>query len=100
MADENIVRSYRSVGPARRPGEPMPARDVGSRDVGSRDVGARAEAPRSDPLAELARLIGQSDPFADPAPASSRSRAPSPPQTRPDPAPASDWRATAAALAR
>jgi hypothetical protein len=95
MADENIVRSYRSIGPARRPSEPMPARDVDARGVGARD-----EAARSDPLAELARLIGQSDPFADPPPASSRGRAPSPPPPRPDPAPASDWRATAAALAR
>jgi hypothetical protein len=95
MADENIVRSYRSIGPARRPSDPMPARDVGARDAGAGD-----EVPRSDPLAELARLIGQSDPFADPAPAAPRSRAPSPSQSRPDPAPASDWRATAAALAR
>ena len=28
MADENIVRSYRSIGPARRPSEQMPARCV------------------------------------------------------------------------
>src|SRR5579862_8953128 len=101
MADENIVRSYRSVGPVRRPSEPMPVREAGTRDVGARDVGARDGEPRSDPLAELARLIGQSDPFADPPPTSARSRAPaSPSQPRADSAPASDWRATAAALAR
>jgi hypothetical protein len=101
MADENIVRSYRSIGPARRPSEPMPQRDVGTRDIGTRDIGTRDETPRSDPLAELARLIGQDDPFADMAPAGARGRTPaSAPQPRPDAAPASDWRATAAALAR
>src|ERR1700752_2042043 len=73
MADDNIVRSYRSVGPARRPGAPAGSRDagardprdIGSRDIGSRDTGARDAVGRNDPLAELARLIGQSDPFAD-----------------------------------
>src|SRR5580704_9137978 len=101
MADENIVRSYRSAGPVRRPSESAPARDVGARNVGARDGGPRDTAPRSDPLAELARLIGQSDPFADPPPVSPRSRmSASPPPPRAEPAPVSDWRATAAALAR
>ena len=49
MADDNILRSYRSNEPARRASAPAGARDTGG----------------SDPLAELARLIGQSDPFAD-----------------------------------
>jgi len=71
----------------------MPARDT-------RGVEAKDESPRSDPLAELARLIGQSDPFADPPPASPRARAANSSQPRPEPAPPSDWRATAAALAR
>ena len=84
MADDNIVRSYRSSDPVRRASAPAASRDSG------RDVGG------SDPLAELARLIGQSDPFADldrtSAPvAETRQRADSPP---------SDWRKTAAALAR
>lgn len=50
MADDTNFRSYRPVDP-RRPAQPAPA-------AGSRE-GA------SDPLAELARLIGQTDPFAD-----------------------------------
>jgi hypothetical protein len=78
MADDNIVRSYRSIDPARRAS--APARDVGG----------------SDPLAELARLIGQSDPFADLERTSGRS---SEVRQRAD-APPSDWRQTAAALAR
>jgi hypothetical protein len=92
MADDNIVRSYRSIGPSRRASEPVAARDV------PRDV-PKGEAPRTDPLAELARLIGQSDPFADMPTSRNRSQVNlSPP--RPEPAPASDWRVTAAALAR
>src|ERR1700682_5501724 len=84
MADDNIVRSYRSSEPARRASAPAASRDAG------RDIGG------SDPLAELARLIGQSDPFADLDRTSAhssetRQRADSPP---------SDWRKTAAALAR
>jgi hypothetical protein len=83
MADDNIVRSYRSSEPARRASAPAASRDPG------RDVGG------SDPLAELARLIGQSDPFTDLErtsghSAEARQRADSP----------SDWRKTAAALAR
>lgn len=47
MADDNILRSYRSNDAARRAA-------ASTRDSGN-----------TDPLAELARLIGQSDPFAD-----------------------------------
>jgi len=80
MADDNILRSYRSNDLARRTSAPAASRDSGG----------------SDPLAELARLIGQSDPFADLERTSShasqaRQRTDSPP---------SDWRKTAAALAR
>src|SRR5450631_95513 len=84
MADDSILRSYRSPDPGRRASAPAAPRDVGG----------------SDPLAELARLIGQSDPYADldrnSAPASeARQRT----DQRTDSAPA-DWRKTAAALAR
>ena len=79
MADDNILRSYRSNESARRAGAPAAARDSGG----------------GDPLAELARLIGQSDPLAD----LDRNSAPAAPARRTDPAP-SDWRKTAAALAR
>src|SRR5262245_13710720 len=51
MADDNTLRSYRSNDNHRRNANP-----------------AEAQEPAfggSDPLAELARLIGQSDPFAD-----------------------------------
>ncbi len=52
MADDNTVRAYRSNEPYRRPAAPAaPA---------ASDAGAA-----SDPLAELARLIGQNDPFAE-----------------------------------
>jgi hypothetical protein len=48
MADDNTVRSYRSS------------------ETHRRDSAVGVEAPsRSDPLAELARLIGQNDPFAE-----------------------------------
>jgi hypothetical protein len=50
MADDNTFRSYRT-------------NDLHRRSAGPADAGA---APRgSDPLAELARLIGQTDPFAE-----------------------------------
>src|ERR1700733_10111451 len=80
MADDNILRSYRSNEPARRTSAPAGPRDVGG----------------NDPLAELARLIGQSDPFSEPDRgggyvAETRPRADASP---------SDWRTTAAALAR
>jgi hypothetical protein len=80
MADDNIVRSYRSIDPARRASTPAASRDAGA----------------SDPLAELARLIGQSDPFAELERTSGRA---SEARQRVD-APPSDWRQTAAALAR
>jgi hypothetical protein len=93
MADDSFVRSYRSNDVARRPSAPprdAPSRDMPSRDIPSRDFG------ENDPLAELARLIGSGDPFADldrpSAPAAER-------RHQADPPPA-DWRTTAAALAR
>jgi hypothetical protein len=53
MADDTNFRSYRP-GDQRSPSQAAPA--AGSRESAS---------DRSDPLAELARLIGQTDPFAD-----------------------------------
>jgi hypothetical protein len=83
MAEDSFSRSYRSSEPARRAGAPVAPRDS------ARDAGG-------DPLAELARLIGQNDPFTDPArnsghPNEGRARGAAPP---------SDWRKTAAAIAR
>ena len=49
MADDNTLRSYRSNDPYRRSANPADAQDMAG----------------SDPLAELARLIGQTDPFTD-----------------------------------
>jgi hypothetical protein len=49
MADDSIPRSYRSNDPYRRSAEP-PSNDPSA---------------AGDPLAELARLIGQNDPFAE-----------------------------------
>ena len=84
MADDNILRSYRSNEPARRANTPAAPRDS-ARDAGS-----------SDPLAELARLIGHNEPFADLERNSGHST-----ETRPRAdSPPSDWRQTAAALAR
>jgi hypothetical protein len=76
MADDNILRSYRSSDRTRRESAPAAPKEIGG----------------SDPLAELARLIGQSDPFAD-------LERQAPPRQRAESAP-SDWRKTAAALAR
>src|ERR1700732_2487274 len=81
MADDNILRSYRSNEPARRANAPAAPRDAGG----------------SDPLAELARLIGQSDPFTDAGKNSGPAAAE--PRPRADTS-SSDWRKTAAALAR
>jgi hypothetical protein len=53
MADDNTLRSYRLNDPHRRSAQPAEAQD--------QSFGG------SDPLAELARLIGQNDPFADSA---------------------------------
>ena len=50
MADDNRLRSFRTNDPYRPDAEP---------------ARSRAPAGASDPLAELARLIGQSDPFAE-----------------------------------
>ncbi len=50
MADDNTLRPYRSSDPYRRAAEPLRPSE---------------EASARDPLAELARLLGQSDPFAD-----------------------------------
>src|SRR5262245_8609287 len=50
MADDNHSGSYRSHDPHLPTGDPAARRDP---------------AKASDPLAELARLIGQSDPFAE-----------------------------------
>src|SRR5438128_10379370 len=50
MADDNTLRRYRSNDPYRRAAEPARPSE---------------EASARDPLAELARLLGQSDPFAD-----------------------------------
>jgi hypothetical protein len=86
MADDNILRSYRSNDLARRANTPAAPRDRDS----ARDVDG------SDPLAELARLIGQGDPFADLDRNSGHSTQA---RQRADSSP-SDWRQTAAALAR
>jgi hypothetical protein len=80
MAEDNILRSYRSSEPARRASAPAAPRDAGG----------------SDPLAELARLIGQSDPFAE----YDRNSAHATETQQRAEQPASDWRKTAAALAR
>src|SRR5438105_4630563 len=77
MADEHIARSYRSNDPQRRGG-------------GSADPGEQAKS--SDPLSELARLIGQSDPFADFGQKNPRS---SEPVVAASPTSVPDWRKTA-----
>ena len=59
MADDNTLRPYRSSDPYRRAAEPpRPSQEASARD----------------PLAELARLLGQSDPFADLGRSNSRER--------------------------
>jgi hypothetical protein len=70
MADQNYNRPYRTNDPNRRPNTPAPN-----------------SAPANDPLAELARLIGQNDPFAEFNPAGSR---PHEDSQAPDGSPA-DW---------
>src|SRR5262249_45415749 len=59
MADDNTLRPYRSSDPYRRAAEPPRPSE---------------EASARDPLAELARLLGQSDPFADLGRSNSRER--------------------------
>jgi hypothetical protein len=74
MADDNTLRPYRSSDPYRGAAEsPRPSEEASARD----------------PLAELARLLGQSDPFADVGRSNSRDRqreAHDAPATAPD-----DW---------
>jgi hypothetical protein len=82
MADDNTRRSYRSNDPYRRSTEPP---------------GGSNQPAGSDPLAELARLIGKSDPFADFGQGSQR-RAEPPRAPSAAPPPASDWRKTVAAM--
>src|SRR5262245_41071978 len=59
MADDNTLRPYRSSDPYRGAAEPPRPSE---------------EASARDPLAELARLLGQSDPFADLGRSNSRER--------------------------
>ncbi|MBV8110132.1 MAG: hypothetical protein JO012_10255, partial [Hyphomicrobiales bacterium] len=76
MADDNTLRRYRSNDPHRRAAEPPRPSE---------------EASARDPLAELARLLGQSDPFADLGRSNSRERqgeAHDAPATAPE-----DWQA-------
>src|SRR5215471_19268529 len=87
MADDDNTRSYRS-------GAPFPQRN-------SSGSSNHAGGQGGDPLAELARLIGQHDPFADlgrGAPARDQRAAPRelPP---PSPPPADDWRSARGASA-
>src|SRR5262245_4423767 len=83
MADDTTSRSHRSNDPYRR--DPS-----GSGTYGS----------GSDPLAELARLIGQGDPFSDPPRSHTRSAEPREPQPtqQPKAPPVSDWRKAVAAM--
>jgi SPOR domain len=76
MADEQSVRSYRS-------------------NDAQRSSASGASAKSGDPLADLARLIGQSDPFADFGQRTARS---SERVATAAPSPQSDWRKTAAAM--
>jgi hypothetical protein len=101
MADDNIVRSYRSSGPARRVN--APAESAESRDAESTDGGSSDDATRGDPLSELARLIGQSDPFADSAQNGGQNRGRNsgkPPRRSRRENSRFDWRRPAAALAQ
>ena len=79
MADDNTLRPYRSSDPYRRAAEPSrPSQEASARD----------------PLAELARLLGQSDPFADLGRSNSRQgqqEAHDAPATAPD-----DWQSAPA----
>jgi hypothetical protein len=77
MADDSRLRSYRSNDPYRRAAEAAPPGE---------EAGAR------DPLAELARLLGQSDPFAELGRSNPRPREA---QAAPTTAPV-DWRSAPA----
>jgi hypothetical protein len=76
MADDNTLRSFRANDPYRRDPAPASERDRGT---------------GSDPLAELARLIGQSDPFAEVGRSSSRA-GDGREETAATPPAAPDWR--------
>jgi SPOR domain len=77
MADDNRLRSHRTNDPYGRAAEPAQPSE---------------EASIRDPLAELARLLGQSDPFAEFGQANRSSRqAPDAPATAP-----ADWQAAPA----
>src|SRR5215212_7260651 len=74
MADDNRLRSFQSSDPSRR--DALPASE-------------RSRA--NDPLAELARLIGQGDAFAEQAPNTTRDAANSRQYVPPAPE-TTDWR--------
>ena len=61
--------------------------------------GRPGDEASGDPLAELARLIGQSDPFADHGRRDGRDAAPRNTQSRTQSSQSSDWRRTAASMA-
>ena len=78
MADDHTQRPFRS--------NPAPSHDAPG--------GARGASAVNDPLAELARLIGQNDPFADYGSRQNTQRAaPPPPRRQPSP----EWAAHVAA---
>ena len=83
MAEDNTLRSYRSNEPYRRSSEPL---------------GSGQQPAGSDPLAELARLIGQTDPFTDFAPGGQRRGEPRDQQRAAPPPAAADWRKAVAAM--
>src|SRR5215510_16047049 len=60
--------------------------------------GRPGDEASGDPLAELARLIGQSDPFADHGRRDGRDAAPRNTQSRTQSSQSSDWRRTAASM--
>src|SRR5437667_5329562 len=74
MADDNTLRSNRTNDPYRHSAAPA-------------DAGARPRG--SDPLAELARLIGQTDPFAEFG--QNNPRGAEPPRAAAAPPAAPDW---------
>jgi SPOR domain len=78
MADDNTKRSYRSNDAYRRGASQPDAQDTAFEG--------------SDPLAELARLIGQNDPFNEPGRRPSQNPAPRAAQHSYDDAPPGDWR--------
>lgn len=80
MADDNTRRSYRSNDPYRRSANPADAQDTA--------LGG------SDPLAELARLIGQADPYTESASARRQPQGGTPQATQHDydDEPPGDWR--------